>query len=129
MSAQTYFATTRRTSKRIACIGALVYLTRSAAGYQVGYGFGSATKGYDHALLWNCSAVSDTDLGALLPASFNNSFAYSISGDTVYGWATDSSGNYHAIAWSIPEPTTLSLATLTAIALLHRRRRANPREK
>jgi hypothetical protein len=87
---------------------------------QVGDGYGSITGQKEHALLWNGSSASYVDLGAVLPATFSGSYAYSITGNTVYGYAQDSSGYYHAIAWSIPEPASLWFAPL--VILVRRRR-------
>ena len=63
------------------------------------------------------------DLQSGMPATFTTSFASSISGDTIYGYATDTAGNYHAIAWTVsaPEPAGLALAGVAAVGLLGRR--------
>jgi hypothetical protein len=97
---------------------------------QVGYGYtvtqnGSAsTDGPRHALLWSGSAASVFDLQSVLPDTFGSSQASTISGNTVYGWAYDTTGNLHAIAWSIPEPASLSLLAIAALLTFHRRRAA-----
>jgi hypothetical protein len=87
---------------------------------EVGYGFGPAGT---HALLWAGSAASAIDLQSVLPATFTGSSAYSISGDTVYGLALDTSNNYHAIAWTIPAPSSLGLLALTGGGAVLRGRR------
>ncbi len=91
---------------------------------QVGYG---DVGGDQHALLWNNTAASYFDLGALLSASFTNSWATSIDGSTIYGVAEDTSGNYHAIEWNIvPEPGSLGLVGLAMLACaLQRRKRGS----
>jgi uncharacterized membrane protein len=91
---------------------------------QVGFGSGFATGNNNHALLWSGTAGSLVDLGALLPAgTFLTSIATTVSGNTIYGYATDTAGNYHAIAWTVPEPTSAALAGVAALGLLARRRR------
>jgi hypothetical protein len=96
---------------------------------QVGYGGGTVTGNNAHALLWSGTPDSYVDLQSSMPASFVTSGASTITGDTVYGYATDTAGNYHAIEWTLatPEPGGLALAGITAIGLLARRaKRANP---
>ncbi len=93
---------------------------------QVGWG---VYLGTHHALLWSGTAQSYVDLGAVLPSTFRDSFAYSISGETVYGIAQDTSGNYHAITWTVPEPAGIALIALlamTTLALTRKRRRSGP---
>lgn len=97
---------------------------RSAAlgvggGRQVGYGF--RADFIPHALLWDDTAASVIDLQSVLPASFRYSYAYSISGDTVYGVAYDTDNKAHAIAWTVPEPTGVTLLACGAGLLLLRR--------
>jgi hypothetical protein len=58
----------------------------------------------------------------VLPASFTSSAAYSITDDIIDGIATDSSGNVYAIAWTVPEPASLSLMTMLGLGLRRRRR-------
>jgi hypothetical protein len=91
-------------------------------GKQVGYG--RTPSFLTHALLWDDTAASVVDLQNVLPASFQSSYAYSISGGTVYGVAYDTNGNAHAIAWTVPEPTGVTLLACGAGLLLRRRTRA-----
>jgi hypothetical protein len=92
--------------------------------HQVGFGIPDGEV-YGHAMVWNGSAPSFVDLHSVLPATFQSSSAFSVVGDTVYGLGWEYDGDYHAIAWHIPEPT--SLAILTGAALLARRGRWNVR--
>ena len=63
-------------------------------------GYGSITGNSSHALLWSGSAASAVDLNALLPPGFASSQANSIdAAGNVFGIATDSAGNFHAIEW------------------------------
>ncbi len=92
--------------------------------YQVGWGKSSQPTN-PHALLWSGSAASYFDLQSVLPASFAGSYASSIDGSSVYGFAVDTSGNYHAIEWTIvPEPGSVGLLGLTMLACAPRRRNA-----
>jgi hypothetical protein len=54
----------------------------NSGGYQSGYGRGPATNGHEHALLWNGTASSVTDIH---PAGFTDSQAYRMSGNSVVG--------------------------------------------
>jgi hypothetical protein len=90
--------------------------------HQVGYGTG-AGPGFAQAFLWSGSAESFINLHALLPSTTTGSIAYSVSGDTVYGYASDSSGARYAIAWHIPEPTSLAVIFVCATVLTRRMRR------
>ena len=90
---------------------------------QVGRGQGSATGNKDHALLWNGSAADYIDLHQLLPAGFVSSYAESIDiYGNISGVAIDNSGNFHAIVWLVPEPTTLALIGL-GIAMMRKYRK------
>jgi hypothetical protein len=88
---------------------------------QVGVG---VTGGVDHALLWSGSAASVVDLHSVLPTMmFSSSQAHAIDGNSVYGYAQDTSGTYHAIAWTVPEPGSVPVLSLAACAAaLHPRR-------
>ncbi len=91
--------------------------------HQVGYG-ANTVYGQTHALFWSGTPESYIDLGAVLPSStFGSSFAYAVSGNTVYGSAVDKSFRNHAIVWTVPEPGSLSLLGITGAALLLRRSR------
>jgi len=62
-----------------------------SGGQQVGFGFGPATGGRDHALLWRGSAASVVDLH---PPEFTYSEAHAICGDKQVG-----NGSNHALLW------------------------------
>ena len=89
---------------------------------QAGFGYGSATSYYNHALLWNGSATSFVDLSQLLPTGFHNSYANSIdSYGNIAGYAIDNSGNYSAILWVVPEPATICLFALAGLMLRNKK--------
>jgi hypothetical protein len=88
-------------------------------GRQVGYG--RTPSFLPHALLWDDTAASVVDLQNVLPASFRYSYAYSISGDTVYGVAYDTDNKPHAVAWTVPEPTSGVMLLACGAGLLLRR--------
>jgi hypothetical protein len=92
--------------------------------FQVGY---ASFGGVDHAVLWSGTAGSVVDLQAILGEAFpNGSIALDVTsnGDFIYvaGEAIDSSGNPHAIVWTIvPEPSTGVLLGMCIVCLyLHR---------
>ena len=69
--------------------------------FQVGWGHNTVSDS-DTALLWNGTSDSAIDLGALLPANFTSSYAYSIDPDgTVWGTATDADQSIHAVEWTL----------------------------
>jgi hypothetical protein len=88
------------------------------------------TETDQHAMLWTGTAASAIDLSTLLPANFSSSEATAIDPTgNIFGWALDSSGNYHAIEWSsvtAPEPASLSVLALST-ALFARRRSPQPK--
>lgn len=88
---------------------------------EVGYGSGSTTNG-NHALFWSHTAASYVDLHRLLPSSFVSSEAHSIVGTTIYGVGFESNGTYHAISWTVPEPTALASLVLAGPCVWRRRR-------
>jgi hypothetical protein len=90
---------------------------------QVGYGSNLSTE-HVNALLWSGSAGSFIDLESVLPATFMSSYAYSISGNTVYGYAYDTDQNIHAIAWTltVPEPWQLTVFGISGLGLFRRRK-------
>jgi hypothetical protein len=91
--------------------------------HQVGYGDG--TDFDKHALLWTGTADSAVDLNLLLPAGFLSSSANSIdSHGNIFGVATDSNFNLHAVEWiQVPEPSThlILFAGILAIGCRGRR--------
>ncbi|MEY2430110.1 MAG: hypothetical protein QOJ40_2995, partial [Verrucomicrobiota bacterium] len=64
---------------------------------QVGAGYGSASGGYYHALLWSGTAGSAVDLH---PSGFDNSYALGISGSQQVGYGYTSGVIQHALLWS-----------------------------
>ena len=86
-------------------------------------GLATTTAGSTHAFFWSGSANSALDLQAALPASFTYSRASLVSGSSVYGFATDGTGNYPAIEWTVAIPEPTSAATLPLAVLLCQKRR------
>jgi hypothetical protein len=71
----------------------------------VGWGLGSATGNYEHALLWNGTAASVVDLH---PAGFSDSNATAVSGAGQVGYGY-SEGSNHAFLWSGTAASALDL--------------------
>jgi len=70
----------------------------ASSGSQVGFGFGAATFGAEHALLWAGSPASAVDLH---PAGYVMSNALGASGIRQVGWASAAdTGVPHAFLWS-----------------------------
>jgi hypothetical protein len=70
----------------------------ASEGRQVGFGFGAASSGADHALLWNGTSGSAVDLH---PAGFTNSGAASIAGIRQAGsGVVQATGATHALLWT-----------------------------
>ena len=92
--------------------------------YQVGYAVGSNTDDYTHAMLWSGTADSYVDLQNGLPSDLIDSEALSIADNVIYGFADDANGNRYAVEWSLPEPSTLALASLSIPFLRRRSRRS-----
>ena len=86
---------------------------------------GTATANQNHDLYWSGTAGRYIDLQNVMPATFVYTEAYSIVGNAVYGVAEDTSGNYHAIAWTVtaPEANNLIYLSPAGVKLISRRRR------
>ncbi len=71
----------------------------AASGQAVGYGYGTATGGAYHALLWAGSAGNVADLN---PTGFDQSWGRSVSGSQQVGFGkgTSTAGAPHALLWS-----------------------------
>jgi hypothetical protein len=98
------------------------YLNATNGFNQVGYGFGSTGE---HALVWSGTAASAIDLHGVLPTWILASYATGISsnGDIV-GYGFDSNRKTTALLWSpVPEPSSIAVLGLGALALLRRLRR------
>lgn len=103
------------------------YMTNGSS--QVGYvNYGAGER----ASLWTGSAASIVDLHAVLPSSFANSFARSISSDGFNYYITGTGFNtatsqYEALLWTQPVPEPASMAALglglAAVAARGRRKR------
>ena len=91
---------------------------------QVGYASESSLPMAPQAMIWSGTADSAVSLQALLPGDFIYSDAYSIDNlGNVFGVATDSSGNTHAIEWAaVPEPSSLMMIAGLAVLGLARRK-------
>jgi hypothetical protein len=93
---------------------------------------GTATGGARHAMVWDVVSSTYTDLGALLPAQFTASIAYSVDASgNVYGFADSPSGR-EAVEWvatAVPEPASgllvLGAAGLATTVRRRSRRRAS----
>ena len=74
------------------------WATAISGGRQVGYGYGPATGGYGHALLWHGSAADVVDLH---PNGFMISRALGISGgqEVGVGISSQPAGGSHALLW------------------------------
>jgi hypothetical protein len=94
--------------------------------HQVGYG--DDATGNPHALLWSGTADSAVDLNLLLPAGFSSSRADAIDAHgNIFGVATDSNFNIHAVEWvQVPEPATLLMLLVGILTMCCRRRVAVP---
>jgi len=66
-------------------------------GQQVGFGFGPATGGVEHALLWAGTAASVVDLN---PAGFRSSRAWGVRGGYQGGYGVAADGHHHALLWA-----------------------------
>lgn len=72
---------------------------------QVGDGNGTATGGATHALLWSGTAGNFVDLHQFLDNNYSDSSATAIDAKgNIVGYATDPSGNQHAILWRADIP-------------------------
>jgi uncharacterized membrane protein len=77
------------------------------------------------AIAWFGSAASRINLHDLLPPGFRASAATAIDADgAIYGYAVDADGQYHVIAWVVPEPSgAIVLCALGLSLLVHRHAR------
>src|SRR2546426_155520 len=75
---------------------------------QVGLGYGPATVGNYHGLLWNGTAAGVVDLN---PAGFDSSLAYGVSGASQVGEGNGpaTSGKSHAVLWSSTAASAVDL--------------------
>jgi hypothetical protein len=102
--------------------------TGVSGGQQVGSGYGPATGGQNHALLWAGSADSVVDLHTFLPPGFTDSVATGIDSDgNIVGQASGPGVGPHAFLWepvaspaapAVPEPSALSLLGLGGLGLI-----------
>jgi hypothetical protein len=89
---------------------------------QVGFGYVPGGNSHTKALLWHGTAGSVENLGAMLPASLPTSQATSIdAAGNIFGVAQDTSFNWYAVEWAVPEPGAFSLIALSSVVLLARR--------
>jgi hypothetical protein len=91
--------------------------------HQVGSGNRFTAIDHSHALVWRGSSQRYIDLNYSLPYNYVDSWAWSIVGNSVYGYAKDTDENYHAIVWTIPEPVSSGVIGMVAVAYSRRRRR------
>ncbi len=100
---------------------------------QVGYmgvTIGNAPSPTPEAMMWLGTATSAFNLQTLLPSNFGASEAFSVDASgNVFGVAEDTSGNYHAIEWVVPEPSSCVVFGLIAAWLQGRRRRSAVRRR
>lgn len=100
------------------------YVSSTNGSKQVGHGFDSAATNNPSALVWSGTADSVIDLGEMLPSNLLFSEAITIDDPgNIFGIARDASGNNYAVAWIVPEPSSLSLLMLGISGLRNRRRR------
>ena len=85
-------------------------------GRQVGYGFGDATGGNQHALLWEGSAEGYLDLN---PAGFAESYAFGIAGAKVAGAVRTGGGQWRAALWSLGEDSLSGATVVASLTDLH----------
>lgn len=102
------------------------YLESQAVSTNGTYQIGFADQGYGtarHAMVWAGSAGSAVDLSLLVPGGATSSQALAIDAKgNVFGYAVEQ-GQTYAVEWAVvPEPATLSLLALGALALLRRRK-------
>jgi hypothetical protein len=76
---------------------------------QVGFVFVGAGANGAHAFVWSGTAESALDLHQFLPIGFIASSALDIDASgNIFGYADDVQGNSHAVAWLVPEPSSVT---------------------